>query len=108
MAGGRAFTFRYAETEELLRAAGCTVVGFDPMVDRRLPDSQRPNRHVRQPAREDRIDRELLLVRVGVEAQNSPKQMKHASRGPRLRHIGAQILNREGLTASVGARIQFR
>jgi cobyrinic acid a,c-diamide synthase len=38
MAGGRAFTFRYAETEELLRAAGCAVVGFDPMVDQRLPD----------------------------------------------------------------------
>jgi cobyrinic acid a,c-diamide synthase len=37
MAGGRAFTFRYAETEELLRAAGCDVVGFDPMTDRRLP-----------------------------------------------------------------------
>ena len=38
MAGGRAFTFRYAETEELLRAAGCAVVGFDPMVDPRLPE----------------------------------------------------------------------
>jgi cobyrinic acid a,c-diamide synthase len=38
VAGGRAFTFRYAETEELLRAAGCAVVGFDPMVDPRLPD----------------------------------------------------------------------
>ena len=38
MAGGRAFTFRYAETEELLRAAGCTVVGFDPMTDPCLPD----------------------------------------------------------------------
>ncbi len=37
MAGGRAFTFRYAETEELLRAAGCAVVGFDPMVDPCLP-----------------------------------------------------------------------
>jgi cobyrinic acid a,c-diamide synthase len=37
MAGGRAFTFRYAETEELLRAAGCDVVGFDPMTDERLP-----------------------------------------------------------------------
>ncbi|GAB2990653.1 cobyrinate a,c-diamide synthase [Nocardioides montaniterrae] len=31
MAGGRAFTFRYAETEELLRAAGCDVVTFDPL-----------------------------------------------------------------------------
>jgi cobyrinic acid a,c-diamide synthase len=38
MAGGRAFTFRYAETEELLRAAGCEVAGFDPMTDQRLPD----------------------------------------------------------------------
>ncbi|MCL2615142.1 MAG: cobyrinate a,c-diamide synthase, partial [Nocardioidaceae bacterium] len=31
VAGGRAFTFRYAETEELLRAAGCEVVAFDPL-----------------------------------------------------------------------------
>ncbi len=37
VAGGRAFTFRYAETEELLRAAGCEVVGFDPMHDTALP-----------------------------------------------------------------------
>ncbi|MCW2826021.1 MAG: cobyrinic acid a,c-diamide synthase [Aeromicrobium sp.] len=37
MAGGRAFTFRYAETEELLRAAGCEVVTFDPLTDERLP-----------------------------------------------------------------------
>ncbi|KAA1425438.1 cobyrinate a,c-diamide synthase [Mumia zhuanghuii] len=38
MAGGRAFTFRYAETEELLRAAGCDVVTFDPLEDAALPD----------------------------------------------------------------------
>jgi cobyrinic acid a,c-diamide synthase len=37
MAGGRAFTFRYAETEELLRAAGCEVVAFDPLSDPGLP-----------------------------------------------------------------------
>jgi cobyrinic acid a,c-diamide synthase len=37
MAGGRAFTFRYAETEELLRSAGCDVVEFDPLVDAALP-----------------------------------------------------------------------
>lgn len=37
VAGGRAFTFRYAETEELLRAAGCEVAGFDPMHDTALP-----------------------------------------------------------------------
>lgn len=37
MAGGRAFTFRYAETEELLRAAGCDVVTFDPLTDESLP-----------------------------------------------------------------------
>ncbi|KRF13893.1 cobyrinic acid a,c-diamide synthase [Nocardioides sp. Soil797] len=38
MAGGRAFTFRYAETEELLRAAGCDVVSFDPLHDSTLPE----------------------------------------------------------------------
>lgn len=38
MAGGRAFTFRYAETEELLRAAGAEVIDFDPLEDRALPD----------------------------------------------------------------------
>ena len=38
MAGGRAFTFRYTETEELLRAAGCEVVTFDPLRDHSLPE----------------------------------------------------------------------
>lgn len=37
IAGGRAFTFRYAETEELLRAAGCDVVTFDPATQPGLP-----------------------------------------------------------------------
>jgi cobyrinic acid a,c-diamide synthase len=37
VAGGRAFTFRYPETEELLRAAGCDVVTFDPLTDVALP-----------------------------------------------------------------------
>ncbi len=37
MAAGRAFTFRYAETEELLRAARCDVAEFDPLVDATLP-----------------------------------------------------------------------
>lgn len=37
MAGGAAFTFRYAETEELLAAAGLTVATFDPLTDETLP-----------------------------------------------------------------------
>jgi cobyrinic acid a,c-diamide synthase len=37
VAGGRAFTFRYTETEELLRAAGCEVAEFDPLADAALP-----------------------------------------------------------------------
>ena len=37
VAGGRAFTFRYAETEELLDAAGCDTVVVDPLQDRSLP-----------------------------------------------------------------------
>ncbi|MDO5683634.1 MAG: cobyrinate a,c-diamide synthase [Propionibacteriaceae bacterium] len=37
VAGGRSFTFRYAENTELLTAAGCRVVEFDPLTDARLP-----------------------------------------------------------------------
>jgi cobyrinic acid a,c-diamide synthase len=37
VAAGRAFTFRYAETDELLRAAGCEPVAFDPLTDTTLP-----------------------------------------------------------------------
>ena len=37
VAGGRAFTFRYPETDELLAAAGCEPVVFDPMNDEALP-----------------------------------------------------------------------
>lgn len=35
--GGRAFTFRYAETTELLQAAGCEIVEVDPLIDSALP-----------------------------------------------------------------------
>jgi cobyrinic acid a,c-diamide synthase len=37
IAAGRAFTFRYAETDELLRAAGCEPTMFDPTSDKQLP-----------------------------------------------------------------------
>lgn len=37
IAGGRAFTFRYAETTELMAAAGCEPVEFDPLNDPALP-----------------------------------------------------------------------
>ncbi|HEY6812903.1 MAG TPA: cobyrinate a,c-diamide synthase [Propionibacteriaceae bacterium] len=37
IAAGRAFSFRYAETDELLRAAGCQPVIFDPASDEQLP-----------------------------------------------------------------------
>ncbi|MDI2126702.1 cobyrinate a,c-diamide synthase [Yinghuangia seranimata] len=38
VAGGAAFTFGYAETAELLAAAGAEVVIVDPLRDERLPD----------------------------------------------------------------------
>ncbi|MDT3446246.1 MULTISPECIES: cobyrinate a,c-diamide synthase [unclassified Pseudofrankia] len=38
VAGGPAFTFGYAETPELLAAAGAEVARFDPTVDEALPD----------------------------------------------------------------------
>ncbi|GAA3653650.1 cobyrinate a,c-diamide synthase [Nocardioides ginsengisoli] len=37
VAAGRAFTFQYAETAELLAALGCDVVPFDPALDASLP-----------------------------------------------------------------------
>lgn len=37
VAAGRVFTFRYAEHTELLAAAGCEVVEFDPLTADRLP-----------------------------------------------------------------------
>lgn len=37
VAAGRAFTFQYAETAELLAAHGCEVVPFDPATDPALP-----------------------------------------------------------------------
>jgi len=37
VARGAAFTFGYAEHEELLTAAGARVVGFDPLTDEKLP-----------------------------------------------------------------------
>ncbi|MGH3520748.1 MAG: cobyrinate a,c-diamide synthase [Haloechinothrix sp.] len=37
-AAGQAFTFRYTENVELLRAAGVEVTDIDPLVDQRLPD----------------------------------------------------------------------
>jgi cobyrinic acid a,c-diamide synthase len=73
VAAGRAFTFRYAETTELLSAAGCEVVEFDPLCDAQLPAGSAalylgggfPEVHAEELA----ANRPLLAdIRAGVEA----------------------------------------
>jgi cobyrinic acid a,c-diamide synthase len=73
VAAGRAFTFAYAETAELLTAAGCRVVPFDPLTDESLPDGTRalllgggfPEVHVSRLARNTSL---LAQVRAAVAA----------------------------------------
>ncbi|TGN63549.1 cobyrinate a,c-diamide synthase [Nocardioides eburneiflavus] len=67
VAGGRAFTFRYAETVELLRAAGAEVVELDPLTDTRLPEGTTglylgggfPEMHAAELGANDRLRRDL-------------------------------------------------
>lgn len=75
VAGGRAFTFRYAETVELLRAAGCEPVVFDPLTDTSLPDGTAgiylgggfPEVHAVELSTNSRLRRSLLgAIRAGV------------------------------------------
>ncbi|WP_460466678.1 cobyrinate a,c-diamide synthase [Calidifontibacter terrae] len=73
IAGGRAFTFRYAETTELLEAAGCEAVIFDPAIDATLPPNTRglylgggfPESHV-----SDLAANTTLLAQVREEIAN--------------------------------------
>ena len=67
VAGGRAFTFRYAETVELLEAAGAEVVELDPLTDTRLPEGTTglylgggfPEMHAAELGANERLLREL-------------------------------------------------
>lgn len=67
VAGGRAFTFRYAETAELLTAAGAEVVELDPLTDTRLPEGTTglylgggfPEMHAAELGANERLLREL-------------------------------------------------
>ncbi|QSR33020.1 cobyrinic acid a,c-diamide synthase [Nocardioides sp. S5] len=67
VAGGRAFTFRYAETVELLEAAGAEVVELDPLTDTRLPEGTTglylgggfPEMHAAELGANERLRREL-------------------------------------------------
>ncbi len=75
MAGGKAFTFRYAETSELLAAGGCEVIEFDPTCDHHLPDQISglylgggfPQVHAEQiSANRDLLDRLSALISAGI------------------------------------------
>jgi cobyrinic acid a,c-diamide synthase len=75
IAAGRAFTFRYAETDELLRAAGCEPVVFDPVGDEQLPAGTAglylgggfPEVHAAELATNDKLRSEIRsAIRAGM------------------------------------------
>ncbi len=74
VAGGAAFTFSYAETAELLAAAGCEVAVVDPLLDEGLPPGTRaliigggfPEVHVEALSRNESLRREVAaFARAG-------------------------------------------
>ena len=95
IAGGRAFTFRYPETDELIRAAGCEPVIFDPH-DRRsvagaygraLPRRRIPRGARRRPGRE----------RTNARSRTTGDRRRHANRG-RVRRAAVPLPKRRRAT----------
>lgn len=80
VAGGPAFTFGYAETIELLAAAGAELVVFDPLQDEALPEGTKalvlgggfPEMHVSELSANEALRREIASaaargVRISAE-----------------------------------------
>jgi cobyrinic acid a,c-diamide synthase len=77
LAGGAAFTFGYAENEELLAAAGAEVVRFDPLRDPALPAGTRgvvigggfPETYAAELSANEPLRREVAAFRGPVYAE---------------------------------------
>ncbi|NUS15800.1 MAG: cobyrinic acid a,c-diamide synthase, partial [Streptomyces sp.] len=77
VAGGAAFSFRYAEQAELLAAAGAEVVAFDPLTDEALPPGTRglvlgggfPEVYAAELAANTALRREVAAFRGPVAAE---------------------------------------
>nr|WSX73904.1 cobyrinate a,c-diamide synthase [Streptomyces sp. NBC_00899]WSX80031.1 cobyrinate a,c-diamide synthase [Streptomyces sp. NBC_00899] len=77
LAAGSAFTFRYTEQAELLRAAGAEVVEFDPLRDESLPEGTTglvlgggfPELHAAELAANTALREEIRKLRAPVAAE---------------------------------------
>ena len=77
IAGGPAFTFGYAENDELLTAAGAEVVRFDPLRDDRLPAGTRgvvigggfPETYAAELSANEPLRREMAAFRGPIYAE---------------------------------------
>ena len=93
MAGGRAFTFRYTETEELLRAAGCRVADLRPARRQRAPRG-----HV------GHLPRWWLPGGARTRTQRERPAPRRAVRRHRGRHPNRGRVRRPALPVPVGRR----
>src|SRR4051794_39621344 len=64
--------------------------------------------HVRQPVRQVRIDKQLVVRRVRLDAQHGLQQREARAGGPRLWHIGAEVLDWEVGAVARYTGVEFR
>src|SRR5262245_28122302 len=82
--------------------------GPEPDVELVLADAKIVHPQIWQPVRKRRIDIELIAGRIRLKSQQGLGQHEDGPGRPRLRHVGADILNRKIRLGALGGGIKFR